>query len=64
MGVLSKFPFQEIAWIPSLIQWFPSLIIEVDTPFLLLLANINYLGLKFNNLENTIILLIYLVLVI
>ena len=39
-------------------------VIKADTPFLLSLANIDYLGLRFNNLKNTIISAIYLVLVV
>ena len=39
-------------------------VIKVDTSFLLSLANIDLLGLKFNNLKNTILLNKYLLLVI
>ena len=39
-------------------------VIKVDTPFLLSLADIDYLGLRFNNLKNTIISAICLILVV
>ena len=39
-------------------------VIEVDTPFLLSLADMDYLGLRFDNLKNTIISAICLVLVV
>ena len=39
-------------------------VIKADTPFLLSLADIDYLGLRFDNLKNTIILAICLVLVV
>jgi endonuclease/exonuclease/phosphatase family metal-dependent hydrolase len=32
LGVLSKWPIQEIAWVPSPGSWFPAGILKVDTP--------------------------------